>query len=334
MKILIFLIITFVCTPLFLLSVEAKTVYIPEEISVEENAVKATTIRNMSEIEIYRCFPIDIIFDSVYILDMFSCKVVKLSLKGELLGRFGSKGQAPGEFLGLFGISKFNENIALTGKHKVIICDKDLKYLREIKLKERFHDLILATNNKIYFYNNPTYYNYYFTVYTDDFKYLKKFGIKNPNAKKKIITNSNYRYSSNIIRETLYVPEENGIWVSFRNRYDLRYYKNEELVVDIKSKNQIFAASEEEFMGKKFKMYTTDYAILIAKHEKQLYYCYIKGGNLYCDVFKFSENYHLYRRLKFPFLYKKLAHFIDINFYGLRYSEDKENVFLDKIQIH
>jgi hypothetical protein len=130
----------------------------------------------------------------------------------------------------------------------------------------------------------------------------------------------------------LYVPEENGIWVSFRNRYDLRYYKDEKVVVDIKSKKQMFAANEDERMGIKMKMYA-DHSILIAKHENRLYYCYTQGDNIICDVFNLSGNYRLHRRLKFPFFYRSLAHAHGFIFYGLRYDEDKENVFLDKIKI-
>ena len=270
MKILIFLISFYTVFPLYLLPGEAKIVYIPDKINVEDDSVQATIIVNMSEIEIYKCYPIYIIDDFIYIADMSNHRVVKLSYQGKVISQFGRKGQGPGESSRFIGLSKFKENIAVIGKYKVIICNKDLKFLREIRLKERFHDLILSTNNKIYFYNNPSYFNYYFTVYTEDFKYLKRFGIKDPKAKKKEIDFRHYTYSWDIIRGTLYVPGENGIWISFRNRYDIRYYKDEKVVVDIKSKKQMFAANEEEFMGIKTKMYT-DRSILIAKHENQLY---------------------------------------------------------------
>jgi hypothetical protein len=332
-KILIFLIIFFTVSPLFLLPGEVKVVYIPDKIDVEENAVEAETIANMSEIDIYRCCPIYVIDDFIYITETSTPRVVKLSYQGKLISQFGRKGQGPGESSRFIGLSKFKENIAVMGNYKVIICNKDLKYLREIKLKQMFTGLILATNNKIYFYDNPTYFNYYFTVYSEDFKYLKRFGIKNPKAKKKKIDFRHYTLSWDIIRNTLYVPEENGIWVSFRNRYDIRYYKDEKVVVDIKSKKQMFAASEEESMGIKTKMYT-ERSILIAKHENQLYYCYTQGDNIICDVFNLSENYHLYRRFKFPFFYRALAHATASIFYGLRYDADRENVFLDKIKIN
>jgi hypothetical protein len=309
-----------------------KVVYIPDNVEVEENVFKAATIGNLSEIEIYRCCPINLIDDFIYLLDYDSSRIVKLSQQGKFVSQFGKKGGGPGEFLGLSGISRLKENIAVIARNKVVICDKDLKFLREIKLKQIFQNFISANNNMIYFYSNPSYSNYYFSVYTEDFKPFKKFGIKNPNAKEKKSTYKNYKPSRDIVRRALYVPEENGIWVSFWNRYDLRYYKDEKVVVDVKSKRQIFATSEEEFSGRKVKTYM-DYSLLIAKHKNQLYYCYKLGDNRFCDVFNLSENFRLHRRLKFPYRYKQIVLSNGLIFYGLRYEPESKDVLLDKIQI-
>jgi hypothetical protein len=316
-----------------LLSGSAKVVYIPDDITVEENCLKASTIRDLSkEAEIYWCAPIKLVDDFFYLLDYDKYRVVKLSLQGKVVGQFGKKGEGPGEFLGISGISTFKKNIAVTGRYKVVICDKDLKFIREIKLTQMFHDLILGTNNRIYFYNNPSYSNYYFSVYSEDFKYLKKFGIKNPDAKEETIPDQKFTVSWDVVRTTCYVPEENGIWVSFKDRYDLRYYKDEKAIVDIKPKKQIFATSEDKFSGQKIMRYL-DYSLLIAKHANKLYYCYKLGDNLFCDVFNLAENYRLIRRLKFPYRYKKLILSNGSIFYGLRGDAKGENVLLDKVQI-
>ena len=252
-----------------------------------------------------------------------------------MAARYGKKGEGPGELMGLAEISRFGDNIAIINKFKVIICDKDLKFLRECKLKQYFHNLILTTDNKIYFYNNPSYSNYYFTVYTKDFNYFKKFGIKKPGTKE---TNDgkfnyrNYRYSWDKVGNVLYVPEENGIWVSFRDRNDLRYYKNEKTVVDIKPKVQMFSSKEDFFSGVKVNSYT-DYSHHIAKHENQLYHFYVIKDTLFCDVLDLSANYRLIRRLKSPSLYYPIAHAKDGVFYGFRYDESVESRILDKIQI-
>lgn len=310
---------------------QSKVVYLPDNINIEDNAVKTEVVRNLSEVDIYQAYPIYVIDNFIYLSEFGKHKVFKLSLQGKVIARFGREGQGPGEVLAVYGIGSFKENIAIIGKYKVIICNKDLKFIREMRIKERFQDIIVANNNRIYFYNNPSYLNYYFTVYTHDFKFLKRFGIKDPNKNEKK-NYENYKISWDIIRKTLYVPEENGIWVSFRNRYDLRYYKDEKVVVDIKSEKQSFASKEDEFGGQKIKRYK-DYSILIAKHENYLFYFYVKGDNILCDIFDLDENYLLYRRLKFPFLYKQLVHSNGSVFYGLKYDSDKENVLLDKIKI-
>ena len=327
-------IILFAVSPLSLLPGGAKTVYLPDNINVEENAFKTTPIGNTSDI-IYSILGICIVDDYIYLLDYKNYSVVKLSFQGKVAARFGRKGEGPGEILRLSGIASFGDNIAIVDMYKVIICDTDLKFLREIKLKQRFHDIILTTDNNIYFYNNPSYYNYYFTIYSKDFKYLKKFGIKKPGAKEideKKLNFKNYRYSRDIVWQTLYVPEENGIWVSFRDRHDLRYYKDEKVVVNIKPKVQMYSSKEDFFSGVKVKSYT-DYSHHIAKHENQLYHFYVIKDTLFCDMFDLSANYRLIRRLESPSLYYPIAHAKDAVFYGFRYDKELESRILDKIQI-
>jgi hypothetical protein len=258
---------------------------------------------------------------------------VKLSLQGKVVGRFGKRGEGPGEIPGLPGVNKFKDNIALTDKFKVIICNKDLKYLREIRIGKRFHNLILSRENKVYFYNNPSYSNHYFSVYTKDFKYLKKFGIKKPGAKEEKPDFKNYRLSHDRVKQTLYVPEENGIWVSFVDRYDLRYYKDEKVVVDIKSKSQMYSTADDVFSGVKVKNYT-DYSLHIAKDKNKLYYFYVIEKKLFCDVFDLSENYLLILRLKSPLLYYPIVHYKGSTFYGFQYDEESESKVLTKIQIN
>jgi hypothetical protein len=324
-----------VLCPLLLLSGNTRVIYIPEDILIEENAQHVTTIRNLSDFEIYRPGPI-VIFDGfIYITQPKYQSIVKISLQGFIKGRFGKKGEGPREMVGLSGISRFNDNIAISGRNKVIICTRDLQYIREIKLKQRFHNLLLATNKKIYFYNNPSFSNYYFTVYTKDFKYFKKFAIKKPGAKdldERQVNYRNYKYSSDYIRAILYVPENNGIWISIRNRYELRYYINERAVVKIKSKVQLYTAVDDIFSGVKIKTFK-DYPLAIGKNGNQLYHCFKWGEGFFCDVFDLSDNYRLIRRLKLPHQYWRIVHSKGLVFYGLRYDEDHENVFLDKIKI-
>jgi hypothetical protein len=263
MKSSVMSIIVFAVWSLALLAGEARIVYIPDKINTEANAVHATTIRNMSEVGIYQCDRIYIIDNFIYIADILTPQVVKLSLQGKVVGRFGRKGDGPGESTMFFGISRFKENIAVIGKLKLIICNKELQFQREMRLKQMYTGLFLTADNKLYFYNNPSNSDYYFSVYTDGFKFLETFGLKNDTSKKSKTGKDGYYFSWDRIHNTLYVPEEDGFWVSFRIRYGLRFYKNEKIVVDIKSKKPVFSSTEQEMMGKKFMFSETDWPILI-----------------------------------------------------------------------
>ena len=64
-----------------------KVVYIPDNIEVEDNIFKSTTIRNPSEIEIYFTHPINLIDDFIYLSDRDNFRVVKLSLQGNLVSQ-------------------------------------------------------------------------------------------------------------------------------------------------------------------------------------------------------------------------------------------------------
>jgi hypothetical protein len=325
---IVFIILNFIILP-NLLSGKVNVVLLPDNVKVNEDAAKETIVKNMSEVDIYKCHFICIIDDYIYLSNDESSEVIKFSLKGEIIARVGRMGQGPGEFIGPGDLSKFNENIAIVDAYKAVICNKNLDILKEIKLNDRFVNLILARNNRIYFYYNSSFERYYFCIYTENFKFLGKF------AKKITTPKENMKSQTwDGIRCVLYVPEENGIWASFRNRYDLRYYKDERLTIEIKSKKPIFSGNEREYMGKKFLVYT-DYSVLLSKYNDELFYFYIKDDHFFCDIFKLSDNYQLRRRIKFLAIYRSLAHHEGYTFYGLRYdNEDKENVFLTRIEIH
>ncbi len=97
----IFVIIFVLCILPILVASSVKVIYIPDNIKIEENASKEILVRNMSEVEIYTPYSIYIIDDFIYLLNHDSSEVIKLSLKGEIIGRVGKKGQGPHEFMGL-----------------------------------------------------------------------------------------------------------------------------------------------------------------------------------------------------------------------------------------
>jgi len=333
MKISNLMIMVFAVWSLALLQGETKIVYIPDKINIEANAAHATTIRNVSEIGIYRTNNIYFIDDFIYISDFLTPQVIKLSLQGKVVGRFGRKGEGPGESKNFLEVCKFKENLAVIGYRKLIICNKELQFQKEIRLKHFYTGLFLTVDNKVFFYNTQPNSDYYFSVYTDDFEFLDNFGLKNINPKKNKTGNNKFYSLWDRVQNTLYLPQKNGFWVSFRDRYGLRFYKDKTLVVDIKAKKPVFTSTEQEMMGKKFTFSATDWPRLIAEQQNQLYYFFKKGGSLFCDVFDLSDNYRFLHRLKVPFVYRNLTHVNDYIFYGLRYDENKENVFLDKIKI-
>ncbi len=327
MKKIIFIIFALGILPILAAS-GVKVVYIPDNIEVEENVFKATTIRNLSEIEIYQPYPINIIGNYIYLATFNSSEVIKLSLKGEIISRMGRKGQGPGEFVWVWTVERFNENLAIIDEYKVVISDRNLKVLKEIRFGEGFNGLTLTKNHQIYLYDNPRSDEYYFSLYTEDFKFLRKFA-KRITTPKENMKRRTWDYISCI----LYVPEENGIWASFQNRYDLRYYKDERLDVEIKTEKFFFSGKKTEHMGETIIVYT-DRSVLLARYKNRLFYFFNKGKNFFCDVFYLAANNKFQRRIKLTNRYRSLAHHKGYTFYGLRYdSIDKENVILEKIEI-
>lgn len=304
-----------------------KIVKLPKEIKVEENDIKISTIRNMSEVEIYKTYQMKMINGFIYLVNFESSEIVKISLNGRVISRMGKKGQGPSEFIGLSYIAGFGENIAALDAYKVVICDQNLRVLKDIRLENRYGGLIFSRDNRVYLFDNPSIDNYYFSVYTNDFRFIKQF------ARKTTTTAERQKSKTwDLIRQTLYVQEENGIWVSFRNRYDLRYYTNEKLTVEIKAEKNFFSKEETEHMGRKF-IRIKDSSVLLAKNKSELYYLFRKGRTLFCDVFNLTQNYRLIRRIKLPKRYKTMVHHQSHFFFGLRYDDDGENVLLDKVYI-
>ncbi len=78
MKILKIAIVVLISLFSLFLSGAAKTVYIPDQVAVEIDAMKTTMIRNMSIYEMYEAFRITIIDDFIYLMNHNSMEVVKI----------------------------------------------------------------------------------------------------------------------------------------------------------------------------------------------------------------------------------------------------------------
>lgn len=133
------------------------------------------------------------------------------------------------------------------------------------------------------------------------------------------------------IRTTLYLPQEKGIWCSFRNRYDLRYYKNEKLTIEIKERQDFFKGTEEVMMDKKFYLYM-DRAVHLSIDKNFLIYFFVKDETSYCDIFDLTK-LKLNKRIRSTQKYYFIAQFRGNVFYSMRFDADKENVYLVKLEV-
>ncbi|MCP4213829.1 MAG: hypothetical protein GY765_04190, partial [bacterium] len=228
-------------------------------------------------------------------------------------------------------VSSYNDEIAITGRTKLIFVSGKLKYIREIKLKERFEQFVVTRKREIYRYNAYYHENYYFSVCNMNFKFLRAAGVITPGAKPKKKKLNDFSLSWNLINNALYIPKDNSIWVTYMNRYDLRCYRDGKAIVDIKSRSKLFSTADARFSGVSVKRYT-DRSVAIGRNGNKLYNCIRLGKDMYCDIFDLSGGCRLVSRLKFPWRYRRLAFHKDSTFYGIRF-DDEENPLLDKIQL-
>jgi len=313
----------------FLPGQNVKTVYIPEDIRAEENTAKETVVRELSEQEIFKTGFLYCVDDSLYFFNPKPPEIVKLTLHGDVVKRIHKYGRGPCEYIDLFNLWPFKGNLALmdgTGR-KVIFYTKDLECLSEFKLTYQFLGIFINKNNECVLFNEANL-DRYFWVYSEDGKFLRKFGKplhpKNPDKTGKD------RNQFDSVRHIIYTPEKDGLWASFRNRYDLRYYEKEKLVGEIRAKEGYFRWKEKEMMNMKWKSYI-DYPKYIAGSAHRLFYFIKKDEQIFCDVFDLND-YRLLRRIKLKVDYRVIAHYKGTTFYALAYDES-ENVLLFKIEV-
>jgi hypothetical protein len=306
---------------------EAKIVFIPDDVKIEENAARETLVHNLSREEIYKSLSLNVIDGFIY-LDMEKpVEIIKLNLKGKTIKRAGRRGQGPGELIWISGIREFKGNIAVldTKTQKVVIFNKSLEFIREFKLTLPFFGFLVDNNNRFIFYGNASS-DHYFTVYTQNCKFTNKFA-------KTLTSRAEYRKILNFdsVRYTLYIPEEDGIWACFKNRYDLRYYRKTKLSVEIKEKKGFFKG-ERQNIGRREIVLHLDRAVHLARSNSQLFYFYRLDHNLFCDIFNLSD-YLLQRRIIFKTNYKYIAHYKDNIFYALGYgTNDEQDLLLFQLE--
>lgn len=305
-----------------------KTITIPGEIKEETHTARETLVRNLSEVEIYEYFSLFVIDESIYIANMNPAEIVMVSLQGKLLGRVGKPGQGPGEILRIDHISKFDGNIAIldSRRNALLVYTGDLKFIREVKM-EAFHMGFLLAESKNFIFYGAGGGDYYFTSYTADLtltdRFAEKKSSRSERVKKKLF---------DAVRFALYVPQENGIWASFKNRYDLRYYKDKKLSVEIKAEKGFFSVEEKNYGGRIVAICKDARAICLAQSGGKLYYFFRKSGTMYCDIFD-TNSHRLLRRIRLKSDHRKISHFKKNIFYSLCMDESEENVMLFKLKL-
>lgn len=311
----------------FFFSQNVKVIHIPDDVTIEEKAARETLVHNLSQEEIYNSLSLNVIDGFIY-LDMEKpVEIIKLNLKGKVVKRVGRRGQGPGDLIWISRIEEFKGNIAVldSKNQKVAIFNKELEFIREFKLTLPFFGFLVDNQNRFIFYSNASS-DHYFTLYTENCKFINKFA-------KTLTSRAEYRKTFNFdsVRYTLYIPEEDGIWACFKNRYDLRYYEKTKLSVEIKERKGFFKGERQNMGGREIVLHL-DRAVHLARFKSQLFYFYRIDKNLFCDIFNLSD-YRLQRRVKFKRNYRHVAHYKDNIFYALGYdTNDEQDLLLFKLE--
>jgi hypothetical protein len=328
MKKMIIFIFSVILTVNVVFPIGVKIVTLPDDIKAEENIFKENFIRNLSELEIYEYFSLHVIDGMIFIVNTNPLEIVKLSLQGEILGRVGKQGEGPGEFLSITGIYEFDGNIALLDYNRrvLLLYSKSLKYIREMRLINPHMDFFVDNNDNFVFYGAGEK-DFYFDKYSKDLTHLNSFGhsasSQNDRKKKKLFDD---------VRCALYVPEDNGIWASFKNRYDIRYYKNQNLTVEIKAKKGFFETKEENFGGRAVVWCKKSRAYCLAKSGRKLFYFFRNNEITFCDIYD-TMSFQLLRRIVLNRSHKKISHYKDNIFYSLYRDESKDELQLFKLEL-
>jgi 6-bladed beta-propeller len=316
----IFFLFLFVSIP-FQSASEVKKVHIPKNFKVEKNIFKETTVSNLSEVgEIFISGYLFYIDGFLYMSGVDPVELVKISLDGKIVGRISKKGQGPGEFIEFWSVRDFKGNLALLDfmKLKIIIFKKNLEFVKEIKLTKVFFGFLVDNNDNFVFYGGPEHNStHYFEVYSSSGQFRRKFG--------RIKTSLSARRKKKLfdqVRFQLYVQKENGIWASFKNRYDLRYYENKRLVAEIRGPKNFFKGEENNAGGRGYVLYV-DRSVHIAKVDDRLYYFYRIDKQFFCDIFDL-KTFQLRRRIILDRNYRYITHSRGKIFYALGYNYNKE----------
>jgi hypothetical protein len=281
-------------------------------------------------VEIFGYFTLAVTKDTIYIANSKPPEIVMLSLQGKLLGRAGTRGQGPGEFSRIGIVSELDGNIAILdyGREVLIFYSRMLEYIREMRLKKYYMRFLVDRENNIVCFGSGDR-DFYFDKYSKDLNPIESFGSSvssRRDRKKKVLFDEVYC--------ALYVPEDNGIWASFKNRYDIRYYKNQRLAVEIKADKGFFK-TEEEYVagaGRTVVWCLEDHPLYLAKSDGKLFYFFRDNGRTFCDVYDLISC-RLLHRVALKRYHRRISHYKENIFYSLSMDESEENLYLFKLEL-
>lgn len=305
---------------------EVKIIEIPGEVKIEGDGFKESLLANLSQYEIFEAGTLYYIDGSLLLTNPKKQEIVKLTSVGELLGRLQKSGQGPGEFQVINNIAPVKGNLAILDSNnlKMVYYTPGFKYIDEVKLQTPLFNFFIGAGGQYIFFGNPSK-DIYFEIYSEDLQPQGKFG----NTLISGTANDRMLYFDTVSCVAV-VPGERGVWTAFRNRYDLRYYQQEKLAVEIKEKKGFFAGQEFTRGGKTFVMYK-DKASYLAVASQKLYYFFVKDWKSYCDIFDL-KNFRLLRRILFPTIYLSLAYGQENCFFALKFS-GPENDQLNLVKV-
>jgi hypothetical protein len=154
-----------------------------------------------------------------------------LDFQGKRIAKNGRKGQGPGEFVYPGNLNIFKDYIIfLEFNKKILFFNRDLDFIKEVKLSLYFGDFIVNNEaNLIHPFKKLSANVKYFSVYSEGGKLLRRFGEPKTEYDPQKFS---YDYAVNLA----YDSEKDGIWAAFGDRYDLAYYENDKQKVELKEK--------------------------------------------------------------------------------------------------
>lgn len=311
----------------FLMGQRVKTVFIPDDIKVEENTARETIITNLSDEEVYRCGWMNFIDGFLYVLSFKPVAILKVSPGGSVVKRVGELGTGPGEYKSMYSIHAFKGTIHVLDHRllKVVIYDNALNFIREVKLTKQYMFFFINKKGEYVFFDGSSK-DHYFYVHDESGEFLRKYGrILTPAVNNKKV------FNFEAVRCALYIPEEDGVWAAFKNRYDLKYYEKEKWVGEIKAKEGYFKGEKQEGMGRTWIFYH-DRGYHLARVADRLYYFYIKDKKVFCDIFD-RGSFQLRRRIKFKSNIKTITHYKENIFFAAAYADNEDrDVLLLKLE--